>query len=164
MRGCIYPGSFDPITCGHLDLIRRLASMYDKVTVTVMINRAKAGCIPSEERVKLIRKACAGIRNVDVELWHGLLADYAAAHPGSVIARGIRNASDFEAEMTAAAVNRRLNPGMETVFLPASDKWGDVSSSAVREIASFGGDYTPFVPGCIRRDLKKWLKPVKEVL
>ena len=159
MSGCIFPGSFDPLTGGHLDLIRRAAAVFDTVKVAVMVNRSKAGCIPYEERVRLIQKACAGIPNVRAELWTGLLADYARLYPDHVIIRCVRNAQEFQQENAAAAVNRRLNPGMETVFMPASGVWSDVSSSAVREIASFGGDYRSLVPGSIYRDLKKWLKP-----
>lgn len=159
MSACVIPGSFDPITLGHLDLIRRVSGMFEEVTVTVMVNRAKNGCIPYEDRVRLIRKACLGLPNVRTELWTGLLADYMREHPGSVVVRGIRNAAEFEQEQTAAAINRKLNPAMETLFLPASDGWSEVSSSTVREIASFGGDYRPFVPGRIYRELGKWLKP-----
>ena len=162
MSGCIFPGSFDPITCGHLDLIRRAAAMFDTVTVTVMVNRSKAGSIPYEDRVRLIRKACADLPNVKAELWQGLLAEYVRKHPGYVVIRGVRSAEEFEQEKTAAAVNRRLCPGMETILLPASDGLSDVSSSAVREIASFGGDFRRFVPTGIYRELKKWLKPVNQ--
>ncbi len=158
MSMCVIPGSFDPLTLGHVDLIRRAAGIFDSVTVTVMVNKGKAGCIPYEDRVRLIRKACRGIPNVEVELWTGLLADYMRKYPGGVVVRGVRNSSEYENEQTAAAVNRRLYPGMETLLLPASDGWNEVSSSAVREIASFGGDYRPFVPGCIYRELQKWLR------
>ena len=158
MSGCVIPGSFDPVTLGHMDLIRRAAGLFDRVTVTVMVNRGKDGCIPYEDRVRMIRKACAGIPNVEVDLWTGLLADYMRQRPGCVVVRGVRSAGEFEKEQTAAAVNRRLYSGMETLMMPASDGWSEVSSSAVREIASFGGDFRPFVPGCVYRELKKWLK------
>lgn len=158
MSSCVFPGSFDPLTNGHLNLILRTAAMYDEVNVTVMVNRSKPGCIPYEERVRMIRKACAEIPNVRVEMWNGLLADYMRKHSGAVVVRGVRNVLEFEQEMNAAAINRRLFPGLETVLIPATDEFEEVSSSAVREIASFGGDYSCFVPACNRNELKKWLK------
>ncbi len=158
MSACVIPGSFDPVTLGHLDLIRRAAGLFEHVTVTVMVNREKSGCIPYEERVRMIRKACGSLPNVEVDLWTGLLADYMRQRPGTVVVRGVRSAGEFEKEQSAATVNKRLYPGMETMMMPASDGWNEVSSSVVREIASFGGDFRPFVPGCIYRELKKWLK------
>ena len=159
MSSCVIPGSFDPMTRGHLNLVTRAASLYDHVTVTVMVNRSKAGCIPFEERVRMIRKACKELTNVQAETWDGLLADYMRLHPGSIVVRGARSVQEFEQEIKAAAVNRRLYPGLETVLIPAADELADVSSSVVREIASFGGDYSSFVPKCICRELEKWLKP-----
>ena len=157
MSSCVIPGSFDPVTLGHLDLIRRSAALFEHVTVTVMVNRDKNGCIPYEDRVRMIRKACSALPNVEVDLWTGLLADYMRQRPGAVVVRGVRSTGEFEKEQAAAAVNKRLYSGMETMMMPASDGWSEVSSSVVREIASFGGDYRPFVPGCIYRELKKWL-------
>ena len=162
MKGCIFPGSFDPLTCGHLELIRRAAAVFDSVTVTVMVNRAKEGCIPYEERVRLIRKACTDLPNVKAELWQGLLADYMREHRDCVVVRGVRCAAEFEQEMNAAAINRRLYSGLETVLFTASDGQAEVSSSTVREIASFGGNFRRFVPANIYRELKKWLKPVNQ--
>lgn len=157
MNTCIFPGSFDPITRGHMDLIRRVAELFDQVIVTVMINREKSGTIPHKERVKIIRKACTGIPNVRVDFWDGLLSEYASGHPGSVIVRGVRNSGEFEREKTAAAINRTLCPGLETLLIPAADEWADVSSSAVREIASFGGDFSAFVPDAVYAEIRKWL-------
>lgn len=159
MKSCVFPGSFDPLTCGHLDLIRRAAGIFDTVTVAVMQNRAKTGCIPYPERIRMLRKACDGMANVRVELWNGLLADYMRIHPECAVIRGVRSAAEAEQELQSAAINRRLFPGIETVLMPASDGLAEVSSSAVREIASFGGDYSSFVPECNLEDLKKWLKP-----
>ena len=150
------------MTLGHLDLIQRAASIFDDVTVAVMVNRAKTGCIPYEERAEMIVSACRGMENVHVDMWQGLLADYMRMHPGSVVLRGIRSASDYEYEAGSAAINRRLCPGLETVFLPASDGLDCVSSSVVREIAAFGGEYGAFVPACNRKKLKKWLKPFSQ--
>lgn len=162
MSRCIFPGSFDPMTLGHLDLIRRAAALFDEVTVTVMVNRSKSCCIPAEERVRMIREACRGIRNVSADFWQGLLADYVRMHPGAFVIRGIRTAAEFEQENASAAVNKLLYSGMETVFIPSSDEWSGVSSSAVREIASFGGDFRQFVPACNYAELLQWLKPAEK--
>ena len=161
MSSCIFPGSFDPITCGHMNLIERAAAIFDHVTVTVMVNRGKNGTIPYEERVGLIRKACAGLVNVKAELWEGLLADYMRHHPGSIVIRGVRNSGDFEKEAAAADVNRRLYPSMETLLMPAVPEWENLSSSAVREIASFGGSIRGMIPACILESAEKWLIPEK---
>ncbi|MBR6165636.1 MAG: pantetheine-phosphate adenylyltransferase [Clostridia bacterium] len=157
MKSCVFPGSFDPMTLGHLNLIERLSGMFDHVTVTVMVNIHKQGCIPHEERVRMLRKACAGIPNVSVELWHGLLSAYMKDHGETLLIRGVRDQSEFEKERTAAAINRRLYPQMETMLLPAEDVLTEVSSSAVREIAAFGGNYLQFVPDAISEDIRKWL-------
>ena len=157
MSACVFPGSFDPPTRGHLDIIRRAAKMFDEVTVAVMINRAKQGAIPIEERVALLKKACKGLRNVQVHAWEGLLADYMCHRPGAVAVRGVRNAAEFEQEQTAYLVNKAIYPAFETVFLAADQALSSVSSSAVREIASFGGDVRPFIPEEIQDAVCEWL-------
>ena len=159
MRCCVFPGSFDPPTRGHVDLIRRAAALYDRVTVTVMVNVGKQGTIPWEERVRMLEKACADIPNVRVELWKGLLADYIRKQKKMpAVIRGVRNAAEFEHEAEAAAVNKMLCPGMETVLIPASEGLGMVSSSTVREIAAFGGDYDFLIPAEIQQDIHRFLK------
>lgn len=156
---CVFPGSFDPPTKGHLDLIRRAAGMFDRVTVTVMVNVAKTGVIPWEERVRMLEKACRDIPNVRVDLWKGLLADYIRQQEEpAVVIRGVRNASEFEHEAEAAAINRTLCPGMETLLIPASEGMNMVSSSTVREIAAFGGNYDFLIPAKIRKDIDRYLK------
>ena len=156
---CVFPGSFDPPTKGHLDLIRRAAGMFDQVTVTVMVNVAKTGVIPWEERVRMLEKACRDIPNVRVDLWKGLLADYIRQQEEpAVVIRGVRNASEFEHEAEAAAINRTLCPGMETLLIPASEGMNMVSSSTVREIAAFGGNYDFLIPAKIRKDIDRYLK------
>lgn len=157
MSACVFPGSFDPITRGHLDLIRRAAGIFDGVTVAVMVNISKKGVIPYEERVRIIRKACAKIPGVRVELWRGLLAEYMKEHPRSVVIRSVRNTGEFETEILAADMNRRIYPETETLLLPPDPAWRDLSSSAVREIAAFGGDIRGLVPGSVYRDIMKWL-------
>ena len=159
MKYCVFPGSFDPPTRGHLDLIRRAAGMFDRVTVTVMVNVSKNGLIPWEERVRMLKKACADIPNVRVELWKGLLADYMRQQKKpAVVIRGVRNTAEYEHEAETAAVNRMLCPGLETVLIPASEGMDMVSSSTVREIATFGGSYDIFIPEEIREDIARYLK------
>ena len=161
MKTCVFPGSFDPITCGHMDLIQRAACIFDHVTVTVMINPSKKSIIPHEERVRMIRDACEDFPNVEVDLWKGLLADYMRSRPSSVILRGIRDENDLRNEIRSAEVNRRLLASVETVFIPASAQWADISSSVIREIASFGGNFHGLVPEKIYPDVKSWLDPNK---
>lgn len=154
---CVFPGSFDPVTVGHMDLIGRAAGMFDSVTVAVMVNISKNGMIPYEERVRILRKACAKFPNVQVELWKGLLADYLREHPSTVVVRSVRNAGEAELEIRTAAINRRLFPGAETLLIPASADLADISSSAVREIAGFGGDIREFVPKSVYREIMKYI-------
>ena len=164
MSSCVFPGSFDPFTCGHLDLVERASALFDTVRVTVMLNRSKIGSIPFADRLCLIRKACAALPNVVVDSWQGLLADYIRKYPGSIILRGVRNTAEFENEIRVADINRRLNPSAETLLMPASSQWADVSSSAVREIASFGGEIAGLVPDCIADDVIKWFcEPSKQI-
>ena len=155
----VFPGSFDPPTRGHLDLIRRAASIMDHVTVCVMVNISKTGSIPSDERARMLEKACRGIPNVTVDRWDGLLADYMRMQePGTTVIRGVRSAGEFEQERAAAAVNRTMCPGLETVLLFAGDGMDNVSSSTVREIAAFGGDYSFLIPPKIAKDIDRYLK------
>ncbi len=162
MKDCVIPGSFDPITRGHLNLIERCSAMFDTVTVAVMVNIHKPGAIPHGDRVEIIRKACGKMANVEVVLWKGLLADYMREHPGSAVIRSVRNCAEFETEITSAAINRRLYPGCETLLMPAAPEWADISSSAVREIAAFGGDIHPLVPGNVWRLIMKKLSEAGE--
>ena len=158
MTHCIFPGSFDPPTNGHMDLIRRASRLFDRVTVTVMVNRNKTGTIPWERRVTMLKKACRNLPNVRVDLWKGLLADYVRMQETpSVVLRGVRNGMECEQEISSAGVNQVLFPGMETIFMPAADGLAQVSSSAVREIASFGGDYSRLIPEEIREDVDVFL-------
>ena len=157
MSQCVFPGSFDPITCGHLNLIERASVLFDRVMVTVMVNISKKGVIPYNERVEIIRKACKHLENVQVDLWTGLLVDYMKEHPGWIVLRGVRNAHEFEQEINNADINRRLLPGTETLLMPASPEWNGISSSVIREIASFGGDFKAFIPKTVYRDIHKYL-------
>ena len=155
MSGCIIPGSFDPITRGHMNMIERASRLYDTVHVAVMVNIAKDGKIPYEDRVGIIRKACSKIPNVHVMLWKGLLSDFARQNPGNVVIRSVRNTGEFEHEIMNAEINRRLYPEMETLLLPAEAEWAEVSSSAVREIAAVGGDIRNLVPDIVYWDIVK---------
>lgn len=146
MVSCVFPGSFDPVTKGHLNLISRASEIFDKVTVTVMNNIHKNGAVPIEERVELLRKACAHHPNVIVERWDGLLVDYMDKKNERTIIRGIRSAAELDSELQACAANKLLNHRIETLFLPCDPSMSGISSSAVREIAAFGGNIQDFVP------------------
>lgn len=145
-RICVYPGSFDPITVGHMDIIRRSGNLFDRVIVAVLHNPAKRGCFPLEERLALIRAACAGLPNVTVDAFDGLLVDYVRKTGAQVVVRGLRAVSDFESEFQMAQVNHQVLPGMETLFMMTLPEHAYISSSIVRELASFGGNIEPFVP------------------
>ncbi len=145
-KRCLYPGSFDPVTCGHMDIIRRAAGMFDEVIVGVLHNPDKRGCFSVEERVDMLRRACAGLPNVQVIAHGGLLAELTRSMEIPVVVRGVRGAADLEMEATMARINRQLNPAQETIFLPAAPELTDVSASMVRQLAAFGADISPYVP------------------
>lgn len=152
-RICVFPGSFDPVTNGHLDLIRRGAAIFDELIVAVLHNPAKTGKFPVEKRMELLRKACADLPNVRVDASQGLLVNYLHRVGAKVILRGLRNTSDFEMEAQMAQLNREMSPETETLFLVTDPRYGSISSSGVREIGSFGGDITPFVPASIAQEV-----------
>jgi len=157
MSSCVFPGSFDPVTRGHMDLIRRAAALFDRVTVTVMVNIHKRGTIPPSKRAELLRKACAGLDNVRVDCWDGLLTDYMRRQGERCVLRGVRGMAEYDAEIAAAAANRLLMPEMETLLMPASGEYACVSSSAVREIAAFGGDFLSLVPAETAEEIRTLL-------
>ncbi len=157
MKSCVFPGSFDPVTVGHLDLISRAAALFDRVTVVIMINIHKKGVFPTEARLRMMKDACRGWKNVRVEAWEGLLADYMREKGERCVLRGVRGVSEYSAETETASVNRQLNPEMETLLMPASGGLAGVSSSAVREIAAFGGDISSFVPACAVQEITEAL-------
>ena len=147
MKIAIYPGSFDPMTLGHLNIIRRASKIFDKVIVCIMINGNKKGSMFTRERRVEQAKICtAHLPNVEIDSYDGLLADYARRFDKPVIVKGLRANMDFENEFTMASINKKLNPDMETMFLTASDKYTFVSSSNVKEIARHGGDLKAFLP------------------
>lgn len=146
IRRCLYPGSFDPVTSGHMDIIRRAAAMFDEVIVGVLHNPDKQGCFPVDERLELLRQACQDFPNVQVIAHAGLLAELTRSLDIRVVVRGVRGAADLENEATMARINHQLNPAQETIFLPASPELVDVSASMVRQLATFGADISPYVP------------------
>lgn len=161
-RIAIYPGSFDPATVGHEDIIRRGAALFDRLIVAVLHNPSKRGCFPVEERIHMLEKITAALPGVTVTAWDGLLVDLVRREGACAVVRGLRQVSDFEAEMTMAQANGRLLPGMETVFLMTRPEQGCISSSVVREIAAFGGKIEGFVPACIIQDVVEGIGRIKE--
>ena len=158
MKTAICPGSFDPVTHGHLDIIRRAAALFDKVIVLVVTNVAKNPLFTQEERMELIRRSTADIPQVEVDCYDGLLAVYARLHHADVIVKGLRAMSDFEYEFQMALTNRKLYPEAETVFLTTTAEHMYLSSSLVKQVAGFGGDITGFVPGCIIPDIMEKIR------
>lgn len=146
MRIAVCPGSFDPITKGHLDIVHRACKLFDKVIIAVSVNAAKTGTFSFEERVELIRLCTTDLDNLEVVQMHGLLADYISEVGACAIVKGLRAMSDFEYEFQMALANKKLNPQAETVFLTTSEQYTYLSSSLVKQIASFGGDISEFVP------------------
>ena len=146
MSKAIYPGSFDPVTNGHLNIIERAAKTFDELIVCVMINAEKHPVFSSEERVELIRRVTRHIPNVTVTQSSGLLAEFAREQNCGVVVKGLRALSDFEHEFQMALINKKINPELDTMFLTASQKYTFLSSSVVKELAGYGADLTPFVP------------------
>ncbi len=142
----VCPGSFDPVTIGHTDIIMRASHIFDSVIVAVMVNPTKNPIFTVDERVSMLKTTTARLSNVSVESFDGLLADFCADKGASVIVKGLRAVSDYEYEFQMALANRRLNPEMETIFLTTSAENMFLSSSVVKQIASFGGDISDFVP------------------
>ena len=156
MRIAICPGSFDPITLGHLNIIRRASKIFDKVVVCVMNNAAKRSpMFTIEEKLDMVRRAVSRYPNVIVDCSDGLLAEYARQYEGAVVVKGLRAASDFEYEFQMNLINKKINPELETMFLTASEKYTFLSSSVVREMAMYGADLTGLVPNEIIEDIEK---------
>ena len=155
MNVAIYPGSFDPITLGHMDIIRRAAKCFDKVLVCVMVNCDKQQPMFSrEKRLELIQKSVAELPNVEVELWSGLLADYAAEKNAHILVKGVRNMTDFDSEMQMARINQGIMPELETVLLPASAEYEHFSSTMAREMIRYGQPLEKYVPAPVAAELK----------
>ncbi len=146
MQTAIVPGSFDPITLGHLDIISRAARIFDRVVVCVVANANKKTMFTLEERQDHVRRVTAHLPNVEVDTWYGLLVDYADRYEQPVVVRGLRAVSDFEYEFMMALTNKKLNDRVETAFLASDERYTYLSSSGVKEIAHFGGDVKQFLP------------------
>ena len=146
------PGSFDPVTNGHVDVIRRAAALYDELVVAVLVNPGKAGLFTVEERIALLRDAVADVPNVTVDSFQGLLVDYCRSKDIPVIVKGLRAVSDFEYELQMAQMNREL-AAVETLFVPTAPQVGHLSSSLVKQIATFGGDVSSLVPKAVHARL-----------
>ncbi len=154
----VYPGSFDPVTYGHVDLIKRAAQIYDEVVVAVAINTHKKTLFDSEERVDLLKRSIEGIANVRIEVFSGLIIAYARKNSIKVLIRGLRMISDFEYELQMALTNRRLDETIETVFLMPSERYSFLSSTLIKEAAALDADLSSFVPDFVEKRLKELLK------
>ena len=146
MKQAIYPGSFDPVTIGHLNIIQRAAKIFDRLTVCVMVNAGKSPMFTLEERVEFIRRVTKDIPNVEVDASSELLAEYARRKGSTVIVKGLRAGSDFENEFQMAMINRKINPELDTMFLTAEHQYTHLSSSIVKELGKFQVDLTDFLP------------------
>ena len=155
MAIAIYPGTFDPATLGHLDLISRAAKLFDEVIVGVAENRDKTPLFTLEERVEMLKQAANGLDNVSVIGFNNLLIECARQYNADTILRGLRAVSDFEYEFQLAAMNRHLDPGIETTFLTPSESYAFLSSTLIKEVASLGGDVSEFVPPQVIKALKR---------
>ena len=158
MKTAVYPGSFDPITLGHLDIIERGAHTFDKLIVAVAINDDKNPIFTAEERKEMIAEVAGSIPNVEIDSFNGLTINYLATKGSNVILRGIRTVSDFEYEFQMALTNRTMAPDIETVFVMTSDKYSFLSASLIKETVKLGGDVSPFVPPGVQERLEQKLR------
>lgn len=155
MAVAMYPGSFDPVTRGHLDIIRRAARIHDELIVAVLVNSAKSPLFTLEERVALLQECCSDLPNVTVKCFDGLTVNFAKECGASVMVRGLRAVTDFENEMQLAHTNNALMPGIETMFLATSIRWSYLSSTIVKEAAYYGSDISEFVTPNVERAVKE---------
>ena len=151
----IYPGSFDPITNGHLDLIKRASKLFDEVIIAITQNANKSSFLSIDQRVDAVNKSITALNNTRVLSFDSLLVDFAREHNAHIIIRGLRAVSDFEYEFQLSGMNKRLNPGIETLFMTPSEDFANISSSLVREIYTLGGDISAFVPDSVKIILHK---------
>ncbi len=162
MLRAVYPGSFDPVTYGHLDIIRRTVKIADELIVGILLNKAKMPLFSVEERVKMLEEATREFPNVKIVPFEGLLIDFAKQMDANFVVRGLRAITDFEFEMQMAQTNNKLEPEIETMFLTTSIEYSYLSSSTVREIAAFGGDVSQFVPEVVLRQLEEKMQKRRE--
>jgi pantetheine-phosphate adenylyltransferase len=152
MSGAICPGSFDPVTNGHIDVFARAAAQFDRVIITVMVNPSKQGMFSVDERIELLRESTAHLANVEVASWHGLLVDFAREQGVSAIVKGLRGANDFDYELQMAQMNKKLS-GVDTMFIATNPTYSYLSSSLVKEVARFGGDVSDMLPALVHKRL-----------
>lgn len=162
MKIAIYPGSFDPITSGHLNIIRRAANIFDKLIVCVMVNAGKNPMFTQEERVDMIRRVTDDIPNVEVDASSALLAEYARQKGSCVVVKGLRAGSDFENEFQMALINHKINPNLDTMFLTAESQYMYLSSSTVKELGTYDVDLSDFLPEGIIPDFKKRIDSMRQ--
>ena len=162
MKIAIYPGSFDPVTSGHLNIIRRASKIFDKLIVCVMVNAGKNPMFTLDERVELIRRVTGDLPNVEVDGSNELLAEYARRRGGCVIVKGLRAGSDFENEFQMAMINHKINPELDTMFLTAEHQYMYMSSSTVKELGSYNVDLSDFLPEQIIMDFKKRVSTIHQ--
>ena len=158
MRRCVCPGSFDPVTNGHLDVIERASGLYDEVTVAVLVNAAKSGLFEVDERIEMLREVTTELGNVKVDSFQGLLVDYCRERDIPVVVKGLRAVSDFDYELQMSQMNNRLT-GLETLFVATNPEYSFLSSSLVKEVAKWGGDVSGLVPDAVLRRLRARLAP-----
>ena len=162
MKIAIYPGSFDPVTSGHLNIIRRAASIFDRLIVCVMVNAGKSPMFSLEERVELIRRVTGDLANVEIDSSNELLADYARRRGSCVIVKGLRAGSDFENEFQMALINHKINPDLDTMFLTAEHQYMYLSSSTVKELGHYEVDLSDFLPEQIIPDFKERINKLRQ--
>lgn len=162
MKVAIYPGSFDPITSGHLNIIRRAATIFDRLIVCVMVNAGKSPMFDQNERVDMIRRVTQDIPNIEVDASTELLAEYARRKGSCVIVKGLRAGSDFENEFQMALINHKINPGLDTMFLTAEHQYMYLSSSTVKELGNYDVDLSDFLPEQIIPDFKKRIITIRQ--
>ena len=156
MKTAIYPGSFDPVTLGHLNIIKRASRCFDRLVVCVMVNSEKpGGMFTPDERVELLKRVTDKLPNVEIDQYAGLVAEYARIQKACTLVKGLRAVSDFEQEVQMAVINRHLNPKLETMFLASSEKYTYLSSTIVKEMARYGADLADFVPREIVDDVNR---------
>ncbi len=158
MQRIVYPGSFDPPTNGHLNIIQRASRLFDQLEIVIADNKQKKYFFTAEERFKMITEMVAGLYNVQVNLWNGLIVDFVSKVGARVILRGVRALSDFEYEFELSLINKGLNPQIETIFMPTDKKYFVLRSSAIKELAMFNGDVSSMVPPVVARALKAKLR------
>lgn len=164
MKTGIYPGTFDPVTNGHLDLVKRGLRIFDEIIIAVAPSPKKQPLFTLEERMKLIKEAVKDFRNVKVEAFNGLLVDYVKSKGGAAIIRGLRAVSDFEYELQTALMNRRLDMTIETVFMMPSEEYSFLTSTIVKEVASFGGSIKELVPEVVERAIREKFRIVGDIV